>query len=138
MAVKVTAVPLQMEPDGLAVTFTEIGTDGFTVMLMILDVAGLPVTQQVTVVVTTQLTWSPLASEEVTNVELLEPAFKPLTFHWNIGFAPILTGVAVNVTEVPEQMIMALELMVTLAGVQLKTISGEARLPEALLPPLSI
>jgi hypothetical protein len=33
----------------------------------------------------------------------LVPAFTPFTFHWYIGKAPSLTGVAVKVTELPAQ-----------------------------------
>ena len=31
------------------------------------------------------------------------PAFTPSTFHWYAGVVPPLVGVAVNVTELPEQ-----------------------------------
>ena len=34
---------------------------------------------------------------------LFVPALIPLTFHWNAGFVPPFTGVALKVTAVPEQ-----------------------------------
>ena len=40
----------------------------------------------------------------------------PLTFHWYAGAAPPLTGVAVNVTEVPAQTGFADVAMETLTG----------------------
>ena len=44
-AVKVTLVPEQMAPDGLAAMLTLAATFGFTVMMIELEVEGLPVTQ---------------------------------------------------------------------------------------------
>ena len=44
-AVKMTDVPAQIAPDGEAEILTLAGNNGFTVMVIILDVAGLPVAQ---------------------------------------------------------------------------------------------
>jgi hypothetical protein len=48
------------------------------------------------------VTTSPLVSAEEVYVELLDPTGLPSTLHWYEG-APPLTGVAVKVTDVPEQ-----------------------------------
>jgi hypothetical protein len=45
----------------------------------------------------------------------LVPTFVPFTFHWYAGVVPPFVGVAVNVTEVPEQMIVAVAAIDTLA-----------------------
>ena len=39
--------------------------------------------------------------------------FVPFNFHWYNGVAPPLTGVAVNVTFVPEQIVVAVAAMLT-------------------------
>ena len=39
---------------------------------------------------------------------LLVPTFVPFFFHWYVGVEPPFTGVAVKVTEVPEQIVVAL------------------------------
>ena len=44
-AEKVTGVPAQMAPEGEADILTLAGNNGFTVIVIILDVAGLPVWQ---------------------------------------------------------------------------------------------
>jgi hypothetical protein len=63
-AVKVTWVPSQIAPDGFAVMETETGRMGFTTMMMVLEVAGLPV-WQVSEVVTIHVIWSPCLSAEL-------------------------------------------------------------------------
>lgn len=45
VAVKVTLVPEQMAPGGTAAMLTMTGKLGFTVMVSVLEVAGLPVGQ---------------------------------------------------------------------------------------------
>ena len=52
-AEKVTRVPAQMPPDGDAEIFTLAGNKEFTVIVIILDVAGLPVAQVAVDVITT-------------------------------------------------------------------------------------
>jgi hypothetical protein len=53
VAVKVTDVPAQIAPDGEAEILTLAGNKGFTVIVIILDVAGLPVAQVAVDVITT-------------------------------------------------------------------------------------
>jgi hypothetical protein len=50
--VKVTEVPVHIAPDGEADMLTLAGNNGFTVMVIILDVAGLPVAQVAVDVIT--------------------------------------------------------------------------------------
>jgi hypothetical protein len=52
----------------------------FTVMVMLLDVAGLPV-GHVALDVSTQVTALPFAKVEEVKVLLFDPAFTPFTFH---------------------------------------------------------
>jgi hypothetical protein len=50
-------------------------------MVMVLEVAGLPVTQ-VALLVITQLTWSPFTHALLTYVALFVPTLTPFFFHW--------------------------------------------------------
>ena len=52
-AEKVTGVPAQIAPDGEADILTLAGNDGFTVNVIVLDVAGLPDTHEKPEVITT-------------------------------------------------------------------------------------
>ena len=52
-AVNVTEVPAQIAPNGEADMLTLAGSNGFTVIVIILDVAGLPVSQRAVDVITT-------------------------------------------------------------------------------------
>lgn len=61
VAVNVTEVPSHIEMPGLAPMLTLAGTLGFTVMVMVLDVAGEPVAQ-VRLLVMLHVMLSPLAS----------------------------------------------------------------------------
>ena len=56
VAVKVTLVPEQMVVDGLAAMLTLAVTFAFTVMVIALDVAGLPFTQVALLVITQVIT----------------------------------------------------------------------------------
>ena len=114
VAVKVTWVPAQTElAEGSMMTLT--GNWGFTAMVTVLDVAGLPVAQ-VASLVSTQLTASVLTGIWV-YVEPVAPEITlPLTFHWYCGELPPLTGVAVKVTWVPAQTGLAEGAIVTLTG----------------------
>ena len=80
VAVNVTLEPAQMVEDGLAAMLTLTGKLGFTVMLMLLDVAGFPVAQ-VALDVSTQVTTSPLFRATDVNVAEFVPALVPFTFH---------------------------------------------------------
>jgi len=70
-------------------------------MMIVFDVAGLPVTQ-LRFEVITHRTLSPFAGLYVKVCELV-PAFTPFTFHWYTGVVPPFIGVALNVTDVPGQ-----------------------------------
>ena len=78
VAVKVTEVPAQTGL-ALAIMFTLTGRFGFTVIVMVLDVAGFPVAQ-VSLEVNTQVTASPFAGVYV-YVGLFVPTLPPFTFH---------------------------------------------------------
>jgi hypothetical protein len=80
VAVKVTEVPVQMVvAEALMLTLT--GKFGFTVMVMALDVAGLPVAQ-VALLVSTQVTTLLFANVVVVYVGLLLPTAVAPTYHW--------------------------------------------------------
>ncbi len=87
-----------------------------TVIVIAFEVAGLPVGQGVMFDVSTQVTISPFASPTFVYVELLVPTLAPLSFHWYDGLAPPFVGVAVNVTDVPEQIGLADAAIDTLTG----------------------
>ena len=98
----VTDVPAQIAPVGAAASVTLGVTLVVTVIVTPLLVAVVG-EEQVKSLVITQVTTSPLAKLLDVNVLLvvLPPEFTPFTFHWYDGAAPVLTGVAVNVTLVP-------------------------------------
>ena len=79
VAVNVTFVPGQMVVE-LAAMLTLAGKFGFTVIVMVLDVAGLPVAQ-VALDVNTQVTVFPFVNVADVNVGEFVPAFTPFTFH---------------------------------------------------------
>jgi hypothetical protein len=114
VAVKVTLVPEQIVVAEAAI-LTLTGRLGFTVMVTVLEVAGLPVAQ-VAFEVITQVTVLPFARAVLVYVELLVPTLEPLSFHWYTGVVPPLVGVAVKVTLVPEQIVVAEAAILTLAG----------------------
>ena len=82
-------------------------------MLTEFEVAGLPARQGVAFEVSVQLTTSPLFNVFVPKVALFVPALLPLTFHWYTGVVPPLTGVAVKLTVVPAQIVVASATMLT-------------------------
>ena len=59
VAVKVTEVPAQIAPEGTAAILTLAGKFGLTTIVIVFDVAGLPVTQVNVEVITTEIA-SPL------------------------------------------------------------------------------
>jgi hypothetical protein len=83
------------------VIVTLTGNKGFTTMVTEFEVAGLPV-EQSALDDRIQVTTSPCTGL-YRKIELLVPLLTPFTFHWKPGLVPPLTGVAVNVTDVPEQ-----------------------------------
>jgi tetrahydromethanopterin S-methyltransferase subunit E len=115
VAVKLTLVPAQMVVAD-ADTDTLAGKFGFTVIVTPLDVAGDPVKHGLALDVSPTVTTSLLFSVVVVNVLLLVPALVPFTFHWYVGVVPPLVGVAVNVTLVPEHIVVADADTDTLAG----------------------
>jgi hypothetical protein len=84
------------------------------VIVIGLDIAGLPVTHNNDEVIAT-VTISPVVSVDDEYVELPVPTSDPLTFHWYEGVPP-LTGEAVNVTKDPAQAGFDDAAMDTLAG----------------------
>ena len=66
-------------------------------------------------------------------VLLLVPTVAPFKYHWYCGFTPSLPGVAVNVTFVPSQIVVASAATVTLTGrlelIVIVTVSEEAGFP---------
>ncbi len=87
-------------------------TTGSTVITSVLLVADAG-DAQVRLLVMITLTWLPVKSVFEVKVFALVPAFDPFTSHWYTGVVPPLTGVAVNVTEVPEHTVVAPVLIVT-------------------------
>jgi hypothetical protein len=84
-------------------------------MVTAFEVAGLPETQ-VALDVMRHVTTSPLENPPELYDGLLLPTLLPFTFHRYIGEAPPLTGVAVNVTTVPEHTGLEDAVMVILAA----------------------
>jgi len=96
---------------------------GRSLIVMDGDVAGFDVTQA-KLDVRMQDTRSP-DTGLYEKVELLAlPALPALTFHWYPGEEPPLTGVAVNVTELPRQNGLAEETMLMLTGRTGRTDTG--------------
>jgi hypothetical protein len=104
VAVNVTLVPEQIvvaEAEIEIVGVTGVVTD----IVMTLLVAVVPFTHGA-LLVTTQLTVLPAASDALLYVELFVPTGDPLRYHWKSGELPPLAGEAVNVTFVPPQMLL--------------------------------
>ena len=78
-AVNVTLVKGQMVV-AVALMLTLAGRFGFTVMVMVLEVAGLPVAHAA-LDVSTQVTRSPLFNVVLENDAEFTPTFAPLIFH---------------------------------------------------------
>jgi hypothetical protein len=82
VAVKVTEVPAQIAPEGTAAMLTLAGSGGFTVMVISLDVAGLPETHVSLEVISTVIL-SPSATEAEVYVNPVSPGMlTPPFFHW--------------------------------------------------------
>jgi hypothetical protein len=80
IAVKVTFVPGQMDPEGLADMLTDGVTVGLTVIVTVLDVAGLPDTQEALLVIW-QIIWSELMRALLEYTALFVPTLLPFFFH---------------------------------------------------------
>ena len=100
VAVKETELPAHT---GLEDGATEMaaGRTGFTVMVKIPEVEGLPVAQ-VAFEVSSQVIRSLSAGKQV-KIEVPVPALVPLTFHWYNGTVPPLMVVAVMDIGIPAQ-----------------------------------
>jgi hypothetical protein len=100
VAVKMTGAP---EQTGLEEADIVTPAERFelTVIVILLDVAGLPVIQAAFEVII-QVTISPFKGVYVKDV-LLVPASTPFTFHWYVGVIPPLVGEAMIVVEEPVQ-----------------------------------
>ena len=81
IAVNVTDVPEQIIFPGLAAILTDGVNTGFTVIVILLLVAGLPVAQGVALEVRITLTTSLLFKVELEKVALFVPTFDPFTCH---------------------------------------------------------
>ena len=80
VAVNVTLVPEQMVVPGFAVMVTLTGRFGFTVVVIVFEVAGFPV-GQVTLDVRTQYTASPVVRPVVAYVAAPVPTGVPPSYH---------------------------------------------------------
>ena len=82
VAVNVTLVPAQIVLSAsLDAMLTLAGKIGFTVVVILFEVAGEPVKHGVAFEVITTLTTSPLFNVVVVNVVLFVPTFEPFTRH---------------------------------------------------------
>jgi hypothetical protein len=135
VVVKVTDVPAQIAPDGEAAMLTLAATTGLTDIVIAFDIAGLPDTQVAFEVISTVIA-SPFTSVVDVHVEFVAPEILlPFLLHWYVGVVPPFVGVAVKVTEVPEQTVVAVAAIDTLTARFGFTVSVAA-LVIALLPPL--
>jgi hypothetical protein len=80
VAVKVTDVPAHIAPEGTAAILTLTGRIGLTVIVIPLEVTGLPDVHPSEDVITT-VTTLPLARPEVVYVESPPPTLFPFNFH---------------------------------------------------------
>ena len=99
-----------------AATDTLAGKFGLTVIVIPVEVAGDPVKHGLALDVSCTVKTSLLFSVELVKVLLFVPTLVPFTFHWYTGAEPPLVGVAVNVTLVPAQIVVADAATDTLAG----------------------
>ena len=133
VAVNVTVAPGQ-QGFADAAMLTLAGRLLLTAIVIALEMAGLPVAQ-VSEDVRMQDTRSPDTGLYEKVALLALPALLALTFHWYPGEEPPLTGVAVNVTELPRQNGLAEETMLMLTGRTGRTDTGygmqDAGFPEA-------
>lgn len=104
VAVNVTGSPAQIA-EGVPVIVTDGVTLDETTIVIVFDVAVAGVAQAAFDVRTT-VTVFPFVSVEEVNVAAVAPAtFVPFTCHWYVGVVPPFAGVAVNVTDCPEQIV---------------------------------
>ena len=109
-------MPAQIATDGKAEIFTMAASNGFTVIVIVLEVAGVPVAQ---VAVDVIITWicSPLTKVDEVYIDPVSPVMGAESlYHWYVGVPPLI-GVALKVTVVPAQIAPVGETeILTLAG----------------------
>jgi hypothetical protein len=107
----------------------------FTTIDMLLLETGFPDKHGVALEVNTTVTTLPFVSVVVVNVltELLLPTFKPFTLHWYNGDEPPLVGVAVNVTELPAQIVFPGFAEILTEGVKMGFIINSDETPAAYI-----
>jgi hypothetical protein len=115
------AVRLMLAPSQIGPLFPAFGDEGIglIVMGMILLRAGLPVGQGVIFDVNATVKTSPFDIAEVVYVgEFGAPIMLiPFLRHWYTGDDPPFSGIAVNVTDVPAQIVVELAEILTLTGI---------------------
>ena len=124
VTVKVTSLPGQSA--GPLVPEIVAAAKAFTVIAILFEVAGEPTKQGVALDVISTVTTSPLAKAVVVKIALSVPTLFPFTFHWYEGVVPPFVGVAVKVTEVPKQIVVAVETIATEATVEGVTVTVTA------------
>ena len=88
-----------------------------TLMIIVLDVAGLPVTHPPRLDAISQATASPFVQVLYVSVALFVPTVLPFTFQVYVGEGPPLVGVAVNITvEVGQTVVEMFDVIETLTG----------------------
>jgi hypothetical protein len=113
-AVNVAALPWHTVL--LLVVIVIVGTRaGVTLIVTLLEVA-VEGDAQAALDVSTQLTTSLLLKDVDAKLDELVPALVPFTFHWYDGLAPPLVTAAVNVTSVPEQILLLPALIETVGA----------------------
>lgn len=115
LATNVTVSFSQTISPGTATMLTLAGWLMLTFMATTFDDAVVPIVQ-VAFDIMLQVTTSPLASVLLLKVALFGPVSMPFTYHSKIGAGPALLAVAVKVTGVPAQMVVASATMLTLTG----------------------
>ena len=116
VAVKVTVFPLQILVEDAAIE-TDGVTEEFTVILIVFDEAVVGELHNALDVNTHEIA-SAFTSVVVEYEEAVAPGiFVPFFFHWKVGVPPPLVALAVKVTDVPEQTVVAEVLIVILGAV---------------------
>ena len=109
-------------------------TNAFTVIVMVFEVT-VAEEGQVALLVMSHVTVCPFVSVVVVNVVPPVPVFTPFTFHWYVGEAPPLVGVAVKVTLVPAHIVVIPE---TAAGLDTILTDGVTVVLMVKFVPLSV
>ena len=107
----------KVAPEQIEATCVNVGiTIGLTTIVMLFDVAWDTTKHGVAFDVISQVITSPLTNEVVVYVEAVSPEIVvPFFFQTYNGAVPPFVGFAVNVTDVPSQIVVALAAIETLA-----------------------